>query len=77
MKVKAGDRVFDSNRLPVMIILSQQDKENIAHMHPECMKYAAFPGGWGNKEEMLAWMDRPEEEETNDERWRRYLGKER
>ncbi len=43
MKVKIGDQVFDSNEQPILLILSDQDKENIASMAPEAHKYCSFP----------------------------------
>lgn len=43
MKVKIGDQVYDSNEQPVLLILSDQDKENIANMHPDAHKYCVFP----------------------------------
>ena len=43
MKVKIGDKVYDSFECPVMIILSKDDKDNISNMHPEATKYCSFP----------------------------------
>ena len=57
MKVKVGDRIYDSDLEPVMIILSDNDKKNIANMHPDATKYAVFPDNmlW-TVEEMQTWM---------------------
>ncbi len=41
-----------------MLILSEQDKKNIAKMPPEGTKYACFPNGWGTEKEMDKWMDK-------------------
>jgi hypothetical protein len=43
MKVKVGDTIYDGEKVPVMVILSDGDKKNIANMSPECSKYASYP----------------------------------
>lgn len=43
MKVKVGNKVYDGNQEPVMVILTDEDKRNIANMLPECTKYAVCP----------------------------------
>ena len=43
MKVKIGDKIYDSNEEPVMIILSEDDKKNIGNMVPQATKYCSFP----------------------------------
>lgn len=59
MKVKIGAvRYGKLPHTPVMVELTQQDKENIANMPPEATKYAVFPENWGTDEEKLAWMRR-------------------
>ena len=45
MKVKIGDQVYDSNEQPILLILSDQDKENITNMHPDAHKFCSFPEG--------------------------------
>lgn len=57
MKVKISDFIIDADKQPVMLILSEQDKKNIAKMHPGSTKYACFPKGWGTEKEMDKWMD--------------------
>ena len=43
MRLKYGDTWFDvSDDIPIMIQLTEKDKENIASMHPEATKYAIF-----------------------------------
>lgn len=42
MKVKVGDQVYDGSDEPVMVILSEKDKKNIAAMG-ERTKYCAYP----------------------------------
>ena len=55
MKVKVGDTVYDGAVVPVMVILSDADKNNIANMLPECTKYASFPDGI-SEAEIGVWM---------------------
>lgn len=43
MKVKVGNKIYDGEKEPVMVILSDQDKRNIANMLPGCSKYVSFP----------------------------------
>lgn len=57
MRFKIGDEYFDiADDKPVMVILTEQDKLNIANMNPDCTKYALFPDDWGTVAEMLKWM---------------------
>lgn len=57
MIVKIGNMVFNGDQFaPMMIELTQKDKENIANMAPDATKYAVFPDDWGTPEEMRAWM---------------------
>ncbi len=56
MRIKAGDMVFGSEQQPIMVILTDKDKENIANMHPDCTKYAMFQDDWGTQQEMSDWM---------------------
>lgn len=57
MQVKVGDKIFSSDYQPIMVILTDSDKTNIANMLPECSKYATFQDDWGDPEAMRAWMD--------------------
>jgi len=44
MKVKIGDKIYDSHDMPIMIILTNQAKENIKNMPEELLKYCEYPG---------------------------------
>jgi hypothetical protein len=44
MKVKVGDKIYDGEKEPVMVILTDQDKKNIADMLPDAYRYCAYPG---------------------------------
>ena len=56
MKVKIGNEIYDAVDVPVMVILSDSDKENIANMLPEATKYCAYPEGT-NRELITEWME--------------------
>lgn len=43
MKVKVGDKVYDSKNEPVMVILTRKDKSNIANMDLKASKYCSYP----------------------------------
>lgn len=56
MKVKIGDKFYDAEEQPVMIIMTPDDKFNLAHMASEATMYAVFPDGWGTQQEQEKWM---------------------
>jgi hypothetical protein len=56
MKVKVGNKIYDGNEQPVMVILEGKDKENIRDMLPECTKYCMYPETF-SVEEIRKWMD--------------------
>lgn len=43
MKVKVGNKIYNGEIEPVMVILTEQDKLNIKNMLPHCTKYCMFP----------------------------------
>ena len=43
MKVKVGNKIYDGEHEPVMVILSKGDRENIASMLPDATKYCVYP----------------------------------
>ena len=43
MKVKIGDNIYDGSKVPVMVILTDKDKENIKNMPKDATKYACYP----------------------------------
>jgi len=50
MKVKIGNKVYDGSVEPVMVILTDDDKQNINNMIPECTKYCQFPDDMSEEE---------------------------
>ena len=61
MKVKVGNKIYNGNDVPVMVILTDKDKENIKNMAPNCTKYCAYPITAKSLEhdryEIKRWMD--------------------
>lgn len=43
MKVRIGNDIFDSSEHPIMLILTQSDKDNISKMHPDATKFCVYP----------------------------------
>jgi hypothetical protein len=56
MKVKIGDTVYDAEDEPIMLILTETDKKNIAKMLPETTKYCAYPEEFYNSDYISKWM---------------------
>ena len=56
MKVKIGDKIYDSNEEPIMLILEDYNKEDISNMADESNKYCEFPDDLG-LEEITKFMD--------------------
>lgn len=57
MRVKIGDKVYDPNKEPIMLILTDTDKHNIGNMSPECNTYVIFPKHL-NKDKVNEWTKR-------------------
>ena len=43
MKIKTIDKEYDGDNEIVMVVLTEQDKRNIANMHADCTKYCQYP----------------------------------
>ena len=57
MKVKVGNKVYDSGQEAIMVILTDKDKENIANMLPSCTKYCEYQEEQYTLEEIEEWMN--------------------
>jgi len=57
MKVKIGDKVFDSNIEPIMLILSDEDKKNINAMHLDKHNFISYPSEM-KSEDIRNWIDK-------------------
>jgi len=56
MKVKIRNTVYDGKKEPVMVILTDQDKKNIANMSPGATKYCCYPESY-SAEQIKEWMN--------------------
>lgn len=43
LKVKIGKKIYDSMKEPIMVILSDSDKQNISNMLEGGSKYCSYP----------------------------------
>jgi len=61
MRLKVRNTQFDE-RYPIMVTLTDADREVIKNMPAEATRFASFPasGEW-TEDEMSAWMDNPGE----------------
>lgn len=55
MKVKIGDVVYDAHDLPIMVILTPGEKQQIANMAPDATKYCQYPETY-SPDEIRTWM---------------------
>ena len=60
MYAKIGDKIHDSEYEPIMIILSEQEKNLIAKMDPKANRFCVYPDGeeWtkDNYKKIKEWM---------------------
>lgn len=43
MKVKISNKIYDSENEPILLILTDQDKQNINNMHKDSYKFCSYP----------------------------------
>ena len=43
MRVKIGNKIYDGRKEPIMIILNDEEKQQIADMAPDATKYCQYP----------------------------------
>ena len=55
MRVKIGDKIYDASNEPIMIVLSEEDKKNIANMADDAEAYCGYPDHM-KSEDILEWM---------------------
>ena len=58
MFLVVGDKVYSPNAQPIMVVLSQEDKKNIANMAPEACCYCSYMDEKHSAEEVQEWMDK-------------------
>ena len=61
MKVKIGNRVYDSSKEPIMLILTTQNKRDISGM-ATLSKYCEFPEKGHSQEDIKKFMKEGEDE---------------
>lgn len=57
MKVKVGDKIYDSMVEPIMLIMSHNDRELIKMMKPDAHKYCTHPTSY-TKEAIEKFMEK-------------------
>ena len=57
MKIKVGNKIYDGEKEPVMVILSKEDKYNINHMLKTATKYCSYPEGY-DSDKIREWMEK-------------------
>lgn len=58
MKVKVKDEIYDGEDTLIMVILTDQDKKNIANMLKECTKYCHYNTDKYTEKEVVKWMSK-------------------
>ena len=56
MKIKIGTKIYDAEKEPIMLILTDEDKSNIKNMHPKCTKFIIFPSHC-DKQQIDKWAE--------------------
>ncbi|MEE9572143.1 MAG: hypothetical protein V3W20_03770 [Candidatus Neomarinimicrobiota bacterium] len=60
MKVKIGNKIYNAETEPIMVILNKGEKQQIADMAPDATKYCQYPETeeWtkNNYEKIKKWM---------------------
>ena len=61
MKVKVGNKIYDGQKEPVMVILSKGERQQIAEMLPDATKYCMYPDSkeWidNDHKKIKRWME--------------------
>ena len=63
MKVKIGDKIYDSKEETVMLILNEEEKKQIAKMHLNCTRYCIYQEDKITIKQIKEWMLDPPKEE--------------
>lgn len=58
MQIKIGSKLYDSREIPILLILSDEEKEEIAGMETEAHKYCVYPEG-SDADTIMKWMNEP------------------
>ncbi len=58
MQVKIGNKIYDSRETPILLILTSEEKGEIADMDTLTTKYCVYPEG-ADVDEITEWMNAP------------------
>ena len=50
MKVVIDGKTYDGEKVPILLILSDDDKENLANMSETCSRYLCYPEGMAEED---------------------------
>lgn len=56
MQVKIGNKIYNSDDLPIMLLLSDEEKTQISNMRPEDKKYCSYNPKIISAENVRRWM---------------------
>jgi len=59
MQVRIGDKIYDADQQPIMLVLSDLDRQQIAAMPAGLHCFCAFPADKFNQEDIQRWMESP------------------
>ena len=57
MQVKVGNNIFDSDKLPIMLLLSDEEKQQLANMPEDLSKYCSYNPKIISAENIRRWME--------------------
>lgn len=58
MQIKIGSKLYDSREIPILLILSDEEKEEIAGMDTLTSSYCKYPEG-ADVDKITKWMNEP------------------
>jgi len=59
MQVRIGDTLYDADKTPIMLVLTDLDRQQIAAMPPGLHRFCVFPADKFNQEDVQKWMESP------------------
>jgi len=57
MQVKIGNKIYNSDYLPIMLLLSDKEKNNISNMSPGDEKYCSYNPEVISAQNVKRWME--------------------
>ncbi len=57
MKFYINDEIVTTNTMPLVVVLTDKDKENISNMHPDCNVYCSYDPDIHNPDAVGKMMD--------------------